>query len=149
MSSREIRDLSPAMQVLFNRFADRVRRDQDLVRQGVTMMITCTYRSNDEQAKLYAQGRTTPGAIVTNAKPGKSKHNSATPQGAPAAQAVDILPLLHGKPMWSMKDVAATPENEKAIWDAIGAHGMAAGLEWFGAPGSPFFEGAHFQDPNA
>lgn len=38
--------------------------------------ITCGYRSNEEQARLYAQGRTTPGQIVTHAKPGTSKHNS-------------------------------------------------------------------------
>ncbi len=38
--------------------------------------ITCTYRSNEEQDKLYAQGRTSPGKIVTNAKAGQSKHNS-------------------------------------------------------------------------
>jgi peptidoglycan L-alanyl-D-glutamate endopeptidase CwlK len=37
--------------------------------------LTCTYRSNALQAELYAQGRTRPGKIVTNAKPGQSNHN--------------------------------------------------------------------------
>lgn len=32
-------------------------------------------RTWDEQARLYAQGRTTPGKVVTNAKPGYSNHN--------------------------------------------------------------------------
>jgi peptidoglycan L-alanyl-D-glutamate endopeptidase CwlK len=32
------------------------------------------YRSPQEQAKIYFQGRTTPGKIVTNAKPGLSAH---------------------------------------------------------------------------
>lgn len=32
-------------------------------------------RSLDEQGKLYAQGRTIPGPIVTNAPPGSSAHN--------------------------------------------------------------------------
>jgi peptidoglycan L-alanyl-D-glutamate endopeptidase CwlK len=147
VASREIRHLSAAMQVLYNKFADRVRRDVELQKLGVTMLLTCTHRSNEEQAKLYAQGRTAPGRIVTNAKPGSSAHNAETPQGDPAAEAVDIVPLLHGKPMWSMANVAATPENEKWIWDRIGEHGMAAGLKWYGAPGSAFFEGAHFQNP--
>lgn len=31
-------------------------------------------RSSEKQAELYAQGRTTPGRIVTYAKPGQSKH---------------------------------------------------------------------------
>ena len=39
------------------------------------VFLTCTYRSNLEQAELYAQGRTKAGARVTNiAKNGK--HNS-------------------------------------------------------------------------
>jgi peptidoglycan L-alanyl-D-glutamate endopeptidase CwlK len=37
--------------------------------------LTCTHRSIEEQAKLYAMGRTVAGKIVTNAKPGQSKHN--------------------------------------------------------------------------
>jgi len=32
-------------------------------------------RTWEEQAKLYSQGRTTSGKIVTNAKPGYSNHN--------------------------------------------------------------------------
>lgn len=34
------------------------------------------YRTPERQAELYAQGRTKPGAIVTNAAPGESRHNS-------------------------------------------------------------------------
>lgn len=37
--------------------------------------LTQTYRSFEEQARLYAQGRTAPGRIVTNARPGESLHN--------------------------------------------------------------------------
>jgi D-alanyl-D-alanine carboxypeptidase len=37
--------------------------------------IVQSLRTFDEQAKLYAQGRTTTGPIVTNAKPGQSLHN--------------------------------------------------------------------------
>jgi peptidoglycan L-alanyl-D-glutamate endopeptidase CwlK len=39
------------------------------------MIITQAYRSKAEQDKLYAQGRTIPGKIVTNAKGGTSMHN--------------------------------------------------------------------------
>jgi len=42
---------------------------------GYTFFITDGYRSMDEQARLYAQGRTVPGKIVTMAKPGQSPHN--------------------------------------------------------------------------
>jgi peptidoglycan L-alanyl-D-glutamate endopeptidase CwlK len=37
--------------------------------------LTCTHRSDEEQAKLYAKGRTKPGPKVTNAAPGQSEHN--------------------------------------------------------------------------
>lgn len=37
--------------------------------------LTYTYRSDEEQTRLYAQGRTVKGAIVTNAKAGESPHN--------------------------------------------------------------------------
>ena len=39
------------------------------------MIIVFGYRSNEEQTKLYNQGRTTPGAIVTRAMAGQSPHN--------------------------------------------------------------------------
>ena len=37
--------------------------------------ITQTFRSNDEQNKLYSIGRTAKGFIITNAKGGESPHN--------------------------------------------------------------------------
>ncbi|MEW6129585.1 MAG: M15 family metallopeptidase [Acidobacteriota bacterium] len=36
--------------------------------------LSCTYRSPEEQNALYAQGRTKPGKVVTNAKAGQSNH---------------------------------------------------------------------------
>lgn len=42
---------------------------------GIYVQITSGYRSNAEQTKLYNQGRTTKGNIVTNAKAGQSIHN--------------------------------------------------------------------------
>lgn len=147
MASRNIGDLSPAMQVLYNRFNDRCRRDVELLKLGVSVLLICTYRSNDEQDALYAQGRTKPGVVVTRAKGGQSKHNCTTSQGKPAAEAFDVAPVLHGKPMWIDHDDPATPENELAIWQMLGAHGKAVGLKWYGAPGAAFKEFPHFQNP--
>ena len=50
---------------------------------------TQTFRSSAEQNALYAQGRTTPGQIVTWAKGGQSYHNYGL--------AVDICLLIDGK----------------------------------------------------
>jgi peptidoglycan L-alanyl-D-glutamate endopeptidase CwlK len=42
--------------------------------QGKTLRCTMGLRTHAEQAGLYAQGRTAPGPIVTNSKPGFSLH---------------------------------------------------------------------------
>lgn len=149
MASRNIGDLSPTMQVLYNRFNDRCRRDTDLLKDGVAVLLTCTYRSDDEQTALYAQGRTAPGRIVTRAKPGKSKHNAVDVHGKPAAEAFDIVPLVNGKPLWTDHDDPATALDELAVWERIGAHGLAAGLKWYGLPTAEFREFPHFQNPEA
>jgi peptidoglycan L-alanyl-D-glutamate endopeptidase CwlK len=98
----------------------------------IDILVICTLRSLEEQATLYAQGRTAPGAKVTNAKPGTSAHNYGL--------ALDVVPLVNGKPDWNFD-----PRNVSPIWAKVGELGQAAGLEWFGTPGSPFPEGCHFQ----
>ncbi|SNZ17107.1 peptidoglycan L-alanyl-D-glutamate endopeptidase CwlK [Terribacillus aidingensis] len=42
---------------------------------GIPIIITDDFRSKKEQDKLYAQGRTTEGQIVTNVQGGESMHN--------------------------------------------------------------------------
>lgn len=129
MASRELKDLYPPMQALCTEFLRQCRI------AGLDILITCTYRSGTEQNALYAQGRTTKGAIVTNARAGQSKHNF-TLEGKPAAKAFDFVPMVGGKPMWS----AAHPH-----WKAAGKIGMDLGLNWYGAPGARFKEYPHMQ----
>lgn len=62
--------------------------------EGLNVQIACGYRSNEEQAELYASGRTKPGRIKTNAKPGMSAHN--------VGQAVDLYFLVDGKADWGI-----------------------------------------------
>lgn len=148
MASRAIGDLSAPMQLLCQRHLDRCRRDLELKKAGVDVLLICTYRSNEEQARIYAQGRTTPGRIVTRAKPGQSKHNWTLPgTSTPAAEAYDVVPLLHGKPVWADRDDPGTPEDEAWIWQRVGEHGTAVGLKWYGSPGAKFPEKPHFQNP--
>jgi len=103
----------------------------DCLAAEIDILVTCTYRPMEDQAVLYAQGRTTPGRIVTNAKPGQSAHNYRL--------ALDVVPLVHGKPDWS---------GDSPLWQQLAGLGQARGLDWLGAPGSPFKEQAHFQMPN-
>lgn len=125
--SRSLDDLDPRMKPLAVAFLTACKA------AGLDVLVTCTLRGMDEQAALYAQGRTTKGRIVTNAKPGSSAHNFGL--------AVDVVPMVNGKPYWDFT-------RTDPIWTKVGELGQAAGLEWLGAPGSKFVEGAHFQLPN-
>lgn len=56
---------------------------------GIDFLITEGWRSGDRQDWLFAQGRTRPGAIVTQAPRGKSSHEN-TVDGRPASLAFDV-----------------------------------------------------------
>ncbi len=47
----------------------------DCKAEGHTYVATMGFRSYSEQEKLYAQGRSTPGKVVTKARGGESAHN--------------------------------------------------------------------------
>jgi len=130
--SRILSDLHPAMQPLAAEFLNNCKA------AGIDLLVTCTWRSAAEQDALYAQGRTTPGAIVTRAKAGQSKHNH-TLAGRPASLALDVVPLRLGKPVWAASD---------AIWQDVGRIGKACGLEWAGE-WKRMREFPHFQHPNS
>lgn len=130
MPSRQLEHLHPDLQPLAREFLRRCEAAK------LDILVTCTYRSNDEQNQLYAQGRNgKPGKIVTYAKGGQSAHNH-TIQGKPAARAFDIVPLVAGKPVWD----AAHP-----AWKEAGRIGMELGLNWYGRPGAKFREMPHFE----
>lgn len=81
--------------------------------EGIELLVTSTLRTFEEQAKLYAMGRTAPGNKVTNARPGESLHNFGC--------AVDVVPLVHGKAVW-----------DNNMWPLIGMLGEKLGLTWGG-----------------
>lgn len=147
MSSRKLTDLHPQMQPMVTRFLANARA------AGIDLLVTCTYRSNEEQAALHAIGRTKPGRIVTNAKPGRSTHNN-TLNGKPAALAVDVVPLRDGKPVWGMSgdgidnDPSDDLRDDLELWQRVGKLGEKAGLEWAGR-WTRFREFPHFQHPKA
>jgi len=121
INSRKIEDLLPVVQ-------DKVRHFKKLCESfSIDLLITSTYRDNASQDALYAQGRTTPGRKVTNAKAGQSWHNYRC--------AVDVVPLTNGKPNWNTKD---------PVWMKVGELGKQAGLEW-AWEWKTFKEMAHFQ----
>lgn len=132
MSSRKITDLHPDLQPLCLAFLGRCAE------AGIPVMLTCTYRSQAEQDALYAQGRSTPGKIVTWTR--TSRHSS-TLDGKPAATAFDIAVLSNGKPTWDIK-VDVNNDNQ-SDYKEVGEIGSRLGLEWGGRWKSPDYP--HFQ----
>lgn len=123
--SRKLDDLRPEVRPMVDAFLAACEA------AGADVLVTCTLRSGEDQDALWAQGRTKPGHIVTNARAGQSAHNFGL--------AIDIVPMVNGKPDWNGSD---------PIWKQIGEHGVAAGLTWLGSPGSSFSEQPHFEHPN-
>lgn len=72
MASRDKKDLNEILVDAYDKACAEYLRLYPNLPQP---FITCTYRSNDEQTALYAQGRTKKGSIVTNAQAGQSPHN--------------------------------------------------------------------------
>lgn len=100
---------------------------------GFDVLVTCTERTFAEQDKLYAQGRTAPGAIVTNARGGYSMHNFQC--------AIDFVPMRHGRPVWSYK-----LSEDKALWFGIGELAEKCGFRWSGRWQGKLREMAHIED---
>jgi peptidoglycan L-alanyl-D-glutamate endopeptidase CwlK len=121
INSRSLDDLLPAVKERVERFIASAKTE------GIDLLVTSTYRDNESQNALYAQGRTTAGKVVTNAKAGQSFHNYRC--------AVDVVPIVNGKPVW---------DTSYQVWQTIGKLGKEAGLEWAGE-WKTFKEMAHFQ----
>ena len=122
INSRDIKDLDPRMVPLCKKFI------ADCKSAGIDIIITSTYRDYESQRALYAQGRTTPGKIVTNAKPGQSFHNFRV--------AFDFCPIVNGKAQF----------NDLATFKRCGAIAECIGLEWAGR-WKTFKEYGHCQLP--
>jgi peptidoglycan L-alanyl-D-glutamate endopeptidase CwlK len=110
VSERNIEKLHPKVRDKAREFINKVEKDL-----GIKIRATSTLRTYDEQNKLYAQGRTTKGGIVTNAKGGQSNHNFGT--------ALDVVPIVNGQPDW--KTTADT-------WSKIAIIGKGLGFQWGG-----------------
>lgn len=139
MSSRNIKDLAPDVQVAANLIVG------GCANEDVDIMIYCTLRTLEEQARLYRQSRswveikhkiekfrarglgfladilqhTGPchGPHVTNAAPGESWHGYA--------EAFDAVPMIGGKPAWNYDDAPFE-------WSMYGKWIEETGLNWSG-----------------
>lgn len=73
MASRSLSDLN---KILVSAWEKAEIEFEKAKNNKVNVILTCTYRSKEEQDQLYAIGRTIKGKKVTNAKGGQSEHNN-------------------------------------------------------------------------
>ncbi|MFK7887950.1 MAG: peptidoglycan-binding protein [Gammaproteobacteria bacterium] len=109
VSDTRIQSLHPDVRAQAAAFVNQVE-----AQLGIQVRVTSGLRTFSEQNALYAQGRTTPGNIVTNARGGSSYHNYGL--------ALDVVPMnAQGQPVW-----------DSPHWDAIGQLGKQMGFDWGG-----------------
>lgn len=120
INSRDLNELLPVVKAKADSFIAACKA------HGIDVLITSTYRDFESQNALYAQGRTAPGAKVTNARAGQSFHNFRV--------AFDFVPIVNGRAQW----------NDIATFNKCGELAESVGLEWAGR-WKTFKELAHCQ----
>ena len=139
MSSRDTKDLTSELQTKAIKVIEYCNS------RGVDLLVYCTLRTLEEQAKLYRQSRSWTevrnklikfrerglgfladilfsigpcnGPYVTDAAPGESWHNYR--------EAWDAVPLVGGKPLWGYKG------SEKE-WNIYGEGIRSVNMNWAG-----------------
>jgi len=106
-SSNDISSLNPYVALLARRFLELTRAN------NLDVRIYNAFRSWDEQDRTFAQGRTLPGDVVTNARGGDSYHNWGL--------AFDAAPYENGQ-----------ISNDTKKYAKMGQLGQQVGLEWGG-----------------
>jgi len=103
---------------------------------GVPILITQGFRSIEYQNQLYAQGRSKPGPIVTNAKGGRSFHNYGL--------AIDFALLMPDGKNVSWDTARDADKDGQRDWFEIAGIGKKLGFEW-GGDWERFIDMPHFQ----
>lgn len=108
----------------------------ELWQKGIYVLITQGYRSIAEQNELYAQGRTKPGKIVTNARGGQSYHNFGL--------ALDFALYINNGADVSWDKNADFNGDRAADWKQVVQTFKARGFAW-GGDFRTFKDAPHFE----
>jgi peptidoglycan L-alanyl-D-glutamate endopeptidase CwlK len=115
--------------LLYPRFADQLRDfESRFAAAKLPFYLFMAFRTFDDQDELYAQGRTKPGDIVTNARGGDSLHN----YGLAADYVLDGQIEKPGI-QWSWDTKADLNHDGRSDWLQMAAIAVLCGLEagWF------------------
>lgn len=115
MSSRNLADAHPALVERYLLLAEDFAREQ----VPATLVVTCTFRSPNEQRALYAQGRTIAGKIVTNCDgvQNLSQHNYYP------SHAIDVAVVIDDRIVWR-------EDLYEPLVELAARHGLVSGGSW-------------------
>lgn len=112
MSSRKLSDLLPHVQPHAYSWLHKC------FERGIDVIVTCTYRTQEEQDELWERGRSKPGNKVTWTR--NSKHTERV--------AIDFAIVKDGKAVWDVK--ADINENDIADYTEVGKVAEEEGFQW-------------------
>jgi peptidoglycan L-alanyl-D-glutamate endopeptidase CwlK len=124
-----IATLHPEVQERFTAFA--IEANALAETRGLRYVAICGTRSWEEQARIYAQGRTAPGKIITKAPPGSSFHNFGL--------AVDFG-VFRDKKYLDGSDPKTASAMHKAAGELAKEHGLRWGGHFRSIVDEPHFE---------
>lgn len=133
----KLENLHPIAREIAESHLDLVQWLLEQYSPDVTAMLSHTWRSPEEQNRLYAQGRTAPGPIVTRARPDQTAHCKTGPKGESEAMGWDIVLVKGGKllpdsdHLWDLIPVAAR---------LIGGERVESGAYWKSITDKPHTE---------
>ncbi|OMF48714.1 M15 family metallopeptidase [Paenibacillus peoriae] len=110
--------LNPAFKLVMEKLIERCYA------RGVWIVITQGLRTYAEQDDLYAQGRTKPGKVVTDARGGHSNHNFGF--------AADFALLLRNGRTVSWDTLRDDDKDSLPDWSEVVEEAKRLGLEWGG-----------------
>ncbi|WP_462421909.1 M15 family metallopeptidase [Salinicoccus sp. Marseille-QA3877] len=122
-SSSENSEEKPQPDALHPKVAEKAEALKESAEEkDITIQITDGFRTHEEQDTLYAQGRTAPGNIVTNARGGESYHNYGL--------AVDFAVINDGEVMWDISYDGN--DNGTSDWEEVAEIAKDLGFTWGG-----------------
>lgn len=119
ISELRLQETHPQCRLVFKSFIEQCEDDFNVV-----LRITQAFRGIEEQNRLYEQGRSLPGKIVTNAKGGSSFHNYGL--------AIDLAVLKNERIDWSYPLCNFRPLAKQ--------HGIEWGGDWKSLKDKPHFQ---------
>jgi RHS repeat-associated protein len=119
-TDERIQSLHPAIRMKATEFV----KQANVELEGTTIRIAQGFRTYEEQDAIYAQGRTTPGVIVTKSKGGESNHNFGL--------AFDIVGITNGKADYNL--------DYKTLTEVGSSLGFEWGGNWKGFKDKPHFQ---------